>query len=71
MGSIPGSERPPGGGNRNPFQYSCQDNRTDKGGLHYSPYGHKIERLNSNSHLVLHPHELGSNTTPKKRQSWH
>ena len=25
MGSIPGSERFPGGGNGNPLQYSCQE----------------------------------------------
>ena len=26
QGSIPGSERSPGGGNGNPPQYSCQEN---------------------------------------------
>ena len=31
MGLIPGSERSPRGGNGNPFQYSCQDNPTDRG----------------------------------------
>ena len=31
MGLIPGSERSPGGGNGNPFQYFCQDNPTDRG----------------------------------------
>ena len=31
MGSIPGSERPPGEGNGNPLQYSCLENSTDKG----------------------------------------
>ena len=29
-GSMPGSGRSPGGGNGNPFQYSCQEN--PKGG---------------------------------------
>ena len=29
-GSIPGSERSPGGGNGNPSQYSCQDNPMDR-----------------------------------------
>ena len=36
MGSIPGLERSPGGGNGNPLQYSCLKNPTDKqesGGL--------------------------------------
>ena len=30
-GSIPGSERAPGGGNGNPLQYSCLENPTDGG----------------------------------------
>ena len=30
MGSIPGSGRPPGGGNGNPFQYSCLENPMDR-----------------------------------------
>ena len=31
VGSIPGSERSPGGGN-NPLQYSCLENSMDRGG---------------------------------------
>ena len=31
VGSIPGSGRSPGGGNGNPFQYSCLENPMDKG----------------------------------------
>ena len=30
-GSIPGSERSPGGGNGNPLQYSCLGNPIDRG----------------------------------------
>ena len=30
-GSIPGSEKSPGGGNGNPVQYSCLENPTDRG----------------------------------------
>ena len=30
-GSIPGLERSPGGGNGNPFQYSCLKNSMDRG----------------------------------------
>ena len=30
-GSIPGLEKSPGGGNGNPFQYSCLENPIDKG----------------------------------------
>ena len=31
MGSIPGSERSPGGRHGNPLQYSCQKNPMDRG----------------------------------------
>ena len=31
-GSIPGLGRFPGGGNGNPFQYSCLENSMDRGG---------------------------------------
>ena len=31
MGSVPGWERSPGGGNGNPLQYSCCDNPMDRG----------------------------------------
>ena len=31
LGSIPGSERPPGEGNGNPLQYSCLKNPMDRG----------------------------------------
>ena len=33
MGSIPGSERSPGGAHGNPFQYACLENSMDRGGL--------------------------------------
>ena len=31
VGSIPGSGRPPGGGNGNPLQCSCRENPMDRG----------------------------------------
>ena len=31
LGSIPGSERSPGGRNGNPLQYSCLENSMDRG----------------------------------------
>ena len=31
VGSIPGSERSPGGGHGNPFQYSCLENPKHRG----------------------------------------
>ena len=41
-GSIPGLGRFPGGGNGNPFQYSCLENPMDKRSLvGYSPWGCK------------------------------
>ena len=38
VGSIPGSERSAGGGNDNPFQYSCLGNpwTEEPGGLHFT-----------------------------------
>ena len=52
VGSIPGSERFPGGGNGNPLQYSYLKNFTDKRSLAgYSSGGRKeldmTERLNT------------------------
>ena len=42
LGSIPGLGRSPGGGHDNLLQYSCLDNRMDRGSLAgYSPWGHK------------------------------
>ena len=42
-GSIPGLGRFPGGGNDNPFQYSCLQNPMDRGvwWATYSPWGRK------------------------------
>ena len=31
LDSVPGSERSPGGGHGNPFQYSCLENSMDRG----------------------------------------
>ena len=42
VGSILGSGRSPGGGNGNPFQYSCLENPHGPGSLAgYSPWGQK------------------------------
>ena len=43
VGSIPGLGRFPGGGNDNPFQYSCLQNPMDRGvwWATYSPWGRK------------------------------
>ena len=42
-GSIPESERSPGGGNSNPLQYSCLGNLMDRGGWWATVHGgHKV-----------------------------
>ena len=38
-GLIPGSARSPGGGNGNPFQYSCLENPMDRRALQTTVYG--------------------------------
>ena len=38
-GSIPGLGRSPGGGNDNPFQYSCLENPTDRGAWQTTLHG--------------------------------
>ena len=39
LGSIPGSGSSPGGGNGNPFQYSCLKNPMDRGALRATVHG--------------------------------
>ena len=39
LGSTPGSWRSPGGGNGNPFQYSCLGNLIDRGPWHATSMG--------------------------------
>ena len=38
-GSVPGSERPPGGGHGNPLQYSCLENPMDRGAWRAAVHG--------------------------------
>ena len=38
-GSIPGSGRPPGGGNGNPLQYSCLGNPMGRGAWQATDHG--------------------------------
>ena len=53
LGSIPGLGRSPGGGNGNPFQYSCLKNSIeDRGPWCYSPQGCK--ELDTNEQLNMH-----------------
>ena len=54
-GSILGSGRSPGGGNGNPFQYSCLENPHGQGSLAgYSPWNHK--ESNMTERLSIHKH---------------
>ena len=39
VGSIPGSERSPGGGHENPLQCSCLENPMDRGAYRAAVYG--------------------------------
>ena len=39
VGSIPGSERSPGGGHVNPLQYSCLENPMDRGSWWVTVHG--------------------------------
>ena len=39
LGSIPESERYPGEGNGNPFQYFCQENPMDRGAWQVTVHG--------------------------------
>ena len=41
LGLIPGSGRPPGGGNGNPLQYSCLENPMDRGSWGATVHGAK------------------------------
>ena len=59
-GLIPGSGKPPGGGNGNSLRYFClEKNSMDRGtGRGYSPWGHKesdmTQRLNTHTHTHTH-----------------
>ena len=50
MGSIPLSGRPPGGGHRNPFQYSFLENPMDR--VNWWAIVHRVEKL----HNWVHEH---------------
>ena len=39
MGSIPGTEKKPGGGTGSPFTYSCLGNPMDRGAWHATVHG--------------------------------
>ena len=52
VGWIPGSGRSPGGGNGNPFQYSCLENPMDRGTWQATVCGVAKSRAWLNSHGI-------------------
>ena len=59
-GSIPGLERSPGGGNGNPLQYSCLENRMGRGAwqviVHRVAKSRtRLKRLNTETHTRAFP----------------
>ena len=52
LGLIPGSEKPPGGGNGNILQYSCLGNPMDRGAWQVAVHGVNKE-LDSTEHCSL------------------
>ena len=52
-GSIPGSERFPGGGNGNPLQYSCLENPMDRGAWQATVHGVAKSRTRLSMHAYL------------------
>ena len=58
LGSIPGSERSPGEGNGNPFQYSCLENPRDGEAWWAAVYGvarsqTQLKRLSSSNSFLI------------------
>ena len=52
-GSIPGSERFPGEGNGNTFQYACLENPMDRSLVGYSPWGCKEADSTEHTHTYI------------------
>jgi len=54
LGSIPGSGRSPGEGNRNPLQYSCLENPIDRGAWWAAVHGVAKSRTQLSDFTSLH-----------------
>ena len=52
VGLIPGMGRFPGGGNRNPLQYSCLESCTDRGA--WQAMVHKVEKNRTGLSMYTH-----------------
>ena len=61
MGSIPGSERSPGGGNGNPLQYACLGNPMNRVGWQAAVLGVAKSQTQLSTHMHKHTHAC--NTT--------
>ena len=59
LGSIPGSERSPGEGNGNPFQYSCLENPMGRGAWQATVHG--VTKLG---------HDLLTKALPQHKEGW-
>ena len=67
MGSVPGSGRSPGGGTRNPLQYSCLGNHKDRGAWWATVHGvtkesdttEQLDRTSSSKVARLRPAHFG------------
>ena len=67
-GSIPGLERPPGGGHGNPPQSSCRENPMDRGGWWAAVHGITnswIQPKRLSTHASTHVIELLCNDARK------
>ena len=71
MSSVPGSGRPPGAGNGNPWQYSGLRNSMDRGAWQAgcSPWGRK--ELDTTERLSTHTHTLTDEETGLERVRSH
>ena len=58
MSSIPGSERSSGGGNGNPFQYSCLESPMDQGASQVNcQWGHEeLDTIEHTSMISIYTH---------------
>ena len=55
-GSIPGSERLPGGGHGNPLQYFCLENPMDRGAWQATVHRISKSQTQLKQHSLLHTH---------------
>ena len=70
-GSIPGLGRSPGGGNGNPFQYSCLENPMDRGAWRATVHGvtqsqTRLKRLSTHTHTHTRLIHVDGGQKPKQ-----